>query len=294
MEIHELSKELKEARESQGLSLDEVHEQTKINKEFLQALEEGEIERLPHPVYAKGFLQNYARFLGLDWQKMGEDFSRIYLVDEYEQMEELPTTLQEDKISIRPYIYKFFLTAVIIIAVAGAGWFVYITFLGDDAPREVQEEPRIEQEEVVDAPGYEEVFKEFSRLTLDPQETLPEDKVANDEPVLEDPEFFKITEEVLQGPHTPLDAAEDFLPEMITVFIQADEECWLLAEADTTSREYMLRPGDEITLEYRESLLLRLGNAGGVNIEVNGEPYHFEASSGEVKTLEFDRTDDAT
>ena len=56
---------LKATRESQGLSLNEVAQATRIREAVLRALEEGKYEDLPH-LYVKGFLRAYAGYLGLD------------------------------------------------------------------------------------------------------------------------------------------------------------------------------------------------------------------------------------
>jgi cytoskeletal protein RodZ len=56
---------LKASRESRNLSLKEVSERTKIREHLLKAIEEDRYELLPS-VYAKGFLNIYAKYLGLD------------------------------------------------------------------------------------------------------------------------------------------------------------------------------------------------------------------------------------
>ncbi|MDD3661486.1 MAG: DUF4115 domain-containing protein [Candidatus Dojkabacteria bacterium] len=61
---------LQKEREKRALSLEEVAAATKINKPYLLALENNEFNRFPSAVYAKGFLQNYAKFLGLSTQKI--------------------------------------------------------------------------------------------------------------------------------------------------------------------------------------------------------------------------------
>ena len=57
---------LSEARLARGLSLSDAERQTRIARRYLQALEADQFGILPAPVYARGFLRNYARFLGLD------------------------------------------------------------------------------------------------------------------------------------------------------------------------------------------------------------------------------------
>lgn len=56
---------LKSVRQSKGLELDEASRVTKISKNYLVALEEGEFDRLPSPAYIKGFLRLYAAYLSL-------------------------------------------------------------------------------------------------------------------------------------------------------------------------------------------------------------------------------------
>ena len=64
--IDELGHILREARETKGLTLREVQDKTRISSRFLEALEVGDFDRLPTQTHVRGFLRNYARFLGLD------------------------------------------------------------------------------------------------------------------------------------------------------------------------------------------------------------------------------------
>ncbi len=64
--MDELGHILREARENKGLTLEEAQESTRINARYLNALETGQYDQLPTPVHVRGFLRNYARFLGLD------------------------------------------------------------------------------------------------------------------------------------------------------------------------------------------------------------------------------------
>jgi cytoskeleton protein RodZ len=57
---------LKTERESRNLSLRDVFKSTRINERLLKAIEEDKYELLSSPVYVKGFLDTYARYLGLD------------------------------------------------------------------------------------------------------------------------------------------------------------------------------------------------------------------------------------
>lgn len=65
---------LKKARESQGLSLEIVHEATKIPLDALRAIEEGYQVRLLSPFYYKGFVKMYANYLNIDLAEITNDF----------------------------------------------------------------------------------------------------------------------------------------------------------------------------------------------------------------------------
>jgi len=56
---------LRDTREALGLTLDEIEDTIHIRACHLQALEEGNLDSLPSPVQTRGFLRNYAEFLGL-------------------------------------------------------------------------------------------------------------------------------------------------------------------------------------------------------------------------------------
>jgi len=61
---------LKATREAKGLTLEIVHEATKIPMDVLRAIEEGYSVRILTPFYYRGFIKIYAEFLGLDVKEM--------------------------------------------------------------------------------------------------------------------------------------------------------------------------------------------------------------------------------
>jgi cytoskeleton protein RodZ len=64
--MKEIGQLLKDKRESLKISLEEVSVATKISVKVLQALEEGDLTRLPAKPFIRGFIQSYAKYLGLD------------------------------------------------------------------------------------------------------------------------------------------------------------------------------------------------------------------------------------
>src|SRR5450759_1776191 len=67
---------LRDAREAKGVDLFRVERDTKIRSKFLAALEDGDFADLPGDVYARGFLRNYASYLGLDADEVEEEWRR--------------------------------------------------------------------------------------------------------------------------------------------------------------------------------------------------------------------------
>jgi len=57
---------LKRHRQNQGKELEEIAEKTRIHASTLRAIEEDNPKALPAEVFARGFVKNYAQYLGLD------------------------------------------------------------------------------------------------------------------------------------------------------------------------------------------------------------------------------------
>lgn len=84
---------LKSARAEQNISLDEAESVTKIRKKYLQALEENEWQKLPSLTYTKGFIKNYAQFLGLNFDLVMAFFRRQSA--EVERVKVMPRGMSE-------------------------------------------------------------------------------------------------------------------------------------------------------------------------------------------------------
>src|SRR5437867_12313506 len=61
-----VSEQLRQARQAQNLSVDQVAEITKIRSDHLRALEAGNFEIFSAPVYIRGFTRTYSTLLKLD------------------------------------------------------------------------------------------------------------------------------------------------------------------------------------------------------------------------------------
>jgi len=66
--------DLRTIREGRGISLRHISAVTKIGLRFLEYIEEDRFDFLPAPVYLRGFLQEYARLVGLDQRKVADAY----------------------------------------------------------------------------------------------------------------------------------------------------------------------------------------------------------------------------
>lgn len=76
--LEENGRLLRIARETMGMSYAEVEEATRVREYYLQLLEEGRLDGLPGRIYAIGFAETYAKFLGLSPEPIVEDIKAYY------------------------------------------------------------------------------------------------------------------------------------------------------------------------------------------------------------------------
>lgn len=72
--LAQLGKQLRLKRQEQSLSLENVAEATRIQQRMLQAIEEGDLDELPEPIYIQGFIKQYADTLGLNGTELSNSF----------------------------------------------------------------------------------------------------------------------------------------------------------------------------------------------------------------------------
>lgn len=115
---------LRNRRIEKNLELEEVAKETKININYLKAIEEGDFEKLPKGVYGKNFISEYAIFLGINPQK---------IIDLYKSEFQEENKSQQDKLFVKKAsrahyfiaIPKIIKNILVVLAV-----FVCIAYLG--------------------------------------------------------------------------------------------------------------------------------------------------------------------
>ena len=109
-----LGQKLREIRIQRGLSLDEVTRTLKIRPAFLSAIERGEYHKLPASAYARGFIANYAEYLGVS----KKDALALYRreVDESKAYIVLPERFSEPADLVLPRFKIQYTTLVVLFA----------------------------------------------------------------------------------------------------------------------------------------------------------------------------------
>ncbi|WP_027370741.1 helix-turn-helix domain-containing protein [Desulfovermiculus halophilus] len=337
MDYSELGAYLKEERERQGHSLEDIQQKTKISLSSLEAIEAGEIHELPHPVYAKGFIKNYAQCLGLDADELAGTFAQKAGIDE--EFEDETEHLQQELTSSRSSSkWPLISVLVSVVLLAVLAWLAYGLFVG---PAEEQKAMQsTSQSETASGPADANASLDAASLNADAgdgqgdrgessgseageqndipgtQNTDPDQAAAQDtrqagseEPTqplnidgssaVQEQDAAAGTQDARseQDAETPVadsgsgrqdaggstSAAETGH----ALQIQATEACWMSATIDSKKRDLYLRPGESVTFRFDNSLDLKLGNAGGVQLTFDGEAYPLDATSGDVLSLSF-------
>ncbi len=142
--MKEIGLKLKEKREENGVSIDEVAEDLKVRPSQIISLEEGKKDDFKDVLFLKYFIRDYGKYLGLDGEELVDEFNEFLFdftskipVDEIEAAKKEGTPKKE---VISPYtnvkkdkrIVRFVVVIVIIIILFVAGYFIINGIKHDD------------------------------------------------------------------------------------------------------------------------------------------------------------------
>ncbi|MGN7892223.1 helix-turn-helix domain-containing protein [Bacillus sp. 22475] len=155
----ELGQKLKEAREAKGLTIDQLHEITKIQKRHLVAIEEGNYDVLPGAFYARAFIKQYADAVGLHGEELLVEHQSTIPQSEKREVPQVSTgqktqeTMQKSSSwPVADHMPKI-LVALLVIAVGVVIWFVFQALTGkDDEKVPSAQSEKIEVQKAKDSP----------------------------------------------------------------------------------------------------------------------------------------------
>nr|WP_153599584.1 helix-turn-helix domain-containing protein [Bacillus thuringiensis] len=154
-----MGQKLKEAREAKGLSIDQLHEITKIQKRHLVAIEEGNYDVLPGAFYARAFIKQYADAVGLNGEELLVEHQSTIPQSERREVPQVSTgqktqeTMQKSSSwPVADHMPKI-LVALLVIAVGVVIWFVFQALTGkDDEKVPSAQSEKIEVQKAKDSP----------------------------------------------------------------------------------------------------------------------------------------------
>lgn len=123
---------LKEAREAQFYSLDDVERKTKIRREMLELLENDDFAHLPPPTFVRGFIKNYGKLLGLDQEKLLALWRRDFEAKKHPPvvMKSFAEPLETPRFRLTPQYVFGVVVLIIIVGFFGYLWVEYRQFVG--------------------------------------------------------------------------------------------------------------------------------------------------------------------
>jgi cytoskeleton protein RodZ len=129
---HTIGALLRETRENYGGDIDRIANALRIRAPYLTALEDGQYDRLPAPVYALGFVRAYAIHLGLDGEEAVRRFKQEASGFDIPRDLVFPAPLGERSIPRRPI-----LVAAVLLALLAYGAWYYISSSSRARPERV-------------------------------------------------------------------------------------------------------------------------------------------------------------
>jgi cytoskeleton protein RodZ len=254
---------LRRQRELREISLRDVADRTKISLRYLEAMEEDRFDLLPAPVFAKGFLREYARYVGLSPDEVVNHWLAVQQSGERPEGEEEEEAAAHSRRRLSRVLVL--LALLILAAVAGFGYYYWQHHQqsgqpGGTAPGTPGAPAPASGSEV---PGTSEHSTPPPAAAALPLATPP----------AHPPQSSQIAENPGDAPLAPLEVTIDF-----------SRECWVDALIDGKKRIAEQRvAGEALRLPAQREVQLTLGDAGAAEVQVNGSALRLPAvGKGEV------------
>lgn len=252
--MSQLGERLRQARESQGISLAQASQETHILQRYLVALEEGDLTHLPGDVYARGFVRNYSTYLGLP----PEDVVALYR-HERGMSDAIKIVAATSAPRMRPYVLPNFL-GVFFITVALFG----LSYIGLSALGRIGNGNQVAvapSPAVPTATAYPTV-----PTSNQPQNAVIPTATPTSAPTAEP------TLAIAGVGITPIPTATPPTPIVVVVSIRAGTGgSWLRVQQDgAIVFEGVLKAGQSQTFQAQGKIIIRSGNPGAVRVNVNG------------------------
>ncbi len=270
---------LKRERTLRDVSLESVHEATRVSVKFLVALEADDHETLPHPAFVKGFIQSYAKHLGLDETEAVLRYE-LFLREESQQGKTGPPKgwQTEDSGSVA---LKSSRTIQILVAVGVVVMVILYLFSFRDGADEV---PMVSKTSLPELSTSEAELVEVKPIV----KSKVKAKAAPRVKVEAIPKVNGVAQEVIPPPAAPPTTAVASITKKHTLVVRAKEDAWVEVAIDGRDPfDVLLKADERVVWKAAEEFFLVLGNAGGVELEFDGKKLLLDGESGSVVRLKL-------
>lgn len=265
---------LRRERLRQGLELPQVAERTRINLNYLEAIEAGDTDSLPGAFFYRAFVRQYARLLGLDEANLEPALSELR--EQAEAAQPLPMLQPQPppydvppmpavgrRIS-GPRPSSIILLIAVIVGCSGIYALWQRTRRIDPTP------PAPSRVESQTPPAKAQPLPQQTPSTLPPVAApKPAETPASQSPVATQPSQ---PVETPKPPAQPPPAEPVPADAKLNIEATASAPVWYSATADGKKNTGVLKEGQTRRFAANERASLFVGNAGGLEIRVNGKP----------------------
>ena len=324
MPLKELGSRIQTARQAKGLSVEDVALKLKVHRYTLRAIEEGNLNDMPEPVYARGFTRTYAAYVGIDSEIVQEAVDQAFPLEKTpEYTDKMDRSAPDIKMHRRSTFKSFWLTLLVLIILAVAGAWYYMTYMSVPAApaAAVQKEGITPVENAVPSGGlpmsddqpFDPVPDPVSLDNTQPhaavvsapethQATNPNTQTATQPAPQESSQPAGQTQraQTAQTPQARPEPGPDaqparenrppLAPGEHSLVISASESAWFSIMVDGVQRSYTFEKDDSAEFRFRRQAILRLGNAGGVSIIYDGAVQPPAGERGTVRNMVFPPT----
>lgn len=300
--MNELGQMLREARESQGISLAEAETQTRIRQKFIAAMEAEEWSLLPNDVTTRGFLRKYAGYLGLEEDIVLQRFQgrsaagaapAAFAAPAEREVDYRPIEMDLSSPTRRSIPWGWIGAAVVLLALAGVALYIYFFQPGWVAnllalPRALPSPADVIALEPTAAPDVTATV-EINRITATPTAT----PATTPTPTLTPARPVETVAADSTAEITPTTAAPAFQPvERMLLDMAILARSWVRVVVDNgVALEAVLEPGELRSFEAVEFIALRTGNAAGVQVTLNGQTLAPLGGTSEVVEVQWQLVD---
>ncbi len=256
-----IGKILKEKRESLGLTIEQVAEETKIQKRYIGDMETENFDDMPGKVYEKGFLRTYVNLLGIDLEYAMELYE-IHRNGKKEEVVEVENEVVEEKEikgKNRGITLLFGGVLLIIVGIIGFKFFVLDSNKKMDVAKEVEE---IVIDEVKDLTEVEEIVEKSELVAENTEEK---------EEIEEKVEEVTVQEEKQEKVASSTKEAEVIAEKELVLLVKGDS--WVEVNKNGKRVYFDMAKNKEIKVVGKETdkIYVKVGDGSQVELVLNGE-----------------------